>query len=125
MKTPGIERVPDHPNPIAQDRAAGERARGIDRDDADQVPAGPPALDDLVAEGALAAPRRAGDPDDASPAGTFANLTEKVGDPGIAILDHADRASQGARVAGHQAFGELGFGHRSKSTGAPSSTRPP
>ena len=121
----GVERVPDHPNPIAEDRSAGEGARGIDRDDADLVSAGPPALDHLVAEGALAAPRGPGHPDHASQAGSFANLTEEVGDAGIPVLDHADRPCQGARVARHQTFGELGFGHRWKSTGGPSSSRPP
>ena len=121
----GVERVPDHSHPISEDRPAGKGAGGIDSDDADLVSAGPPALDDLVAEGALAAPRGAGHPDNTSQAGTFANLTEEVGDPGIPVLDHPDRTSQRARVSRHEAFGELGFGHRGKSTGAPSSSRPP
>ena len=88
-------------------------------------PAGPPAFDDLVAQGALAAPRRPGDPDHPGLTGSLANLAEKVGDARIAILDHADRACQGARVTGHQTFGERSVGHRSQSTGGPSGARPP
>ena len=55
----GIERVADHADAVAQDRAPGERARRVDGDDSDAVPAGPPAFDDLVAQGALAASREA------------------------------------------------------------------
>ena len=116
--------MPDHPHPIAEDRPSGERAGGIDRDDTDQVSAGPPARDHLVAEGALAAPRRSGHPDHASQPGTFANLTEEIGDAWIAVLHHPDRTCQRAGIAGHQTFCELRFGHRWKSTGGPSSSRP-
>ena len=80
MKTPGSSVCADHSDAIAQDRPPGERARGIDGDDAHLVSAGSPALDHLVAEGALAAPRGAGHPDHASQAGPFANLTEEIGD---------------------------------------------
>ena len=121
----GIERVAHHPDAIAQDRPPGEWARGVHGDDAHQVSLGPPALDHLVAEGALAASRGAGDADHPSAAGSLPHLPEKLGDARIAILDHADRARQGARLAGHQTFGERGCGHRSKSTGAPSSSCPP
>ena len=35
MKTPGIGMMAVHADAIAQDRAAGVRAGGVDRDDAD------------------------------------------------------------------------------------------
>ena len=40
------------------------------------------------------------------------------------IVAHPAQAAQGARLAGHQTFGERGCGHRSKSTGASNSSRP-
>ena len=73
----------------------------------------------------LPLPGRPGDPDDPGLTGSLANLAEKLGDARISILDHADRPSQGARVTGHQTFGERSVGHRSQSTGGSSGARPP
>ena len=120
-----VEGVPDHPDPIPEDRSAREWARGVDRDDAHLVSGRPPALDDLVAEGALAASRGTGHPDDTSQPGSLANLTEEVGDPGIPVLDHADRTRQGAGFPRHEALCELSFRHPRKSTGGPTSSRSP
>ena len=108
---PGVERVTHHPDAIAEDRATGEGARGIDGDHPDLVSSGPPALDDLIAERALAAPRGAGDPDHSGLPASLPDLTEEVRDARIAILDHPDRASQRPGLAGHQTFGEVRFGH--------------
>jgi len=115
-----VERVTHHPDPVAEDRAPRERARRVDRDDPDLVAGSPPALDDLVAEGALAASGRPGDADDPRPAAALPNISKQARDPWIAILDHPDRASQRPGLAGHQTLGKPGFGHVSQSTGGPS-----
>jgi hypothetical protein len=85
----------------------------------------PPPFDHLVAQGALATPGRPGDADHPRETGTSADLSEEVGDARVAILDHADRACQGACVTGHEAFSKRSVGHRSQSTGGPIGTRTP
>ena len=55
----------------------------------------------------------------------LANLSEQARDARIAILDHPDRASQRPGLAGHQTFGERGFGHRLEVYRRPESACPP
>ena len=53
-----VERVLLHPDPVAEDGAAGIRARRVDRDDPDRLPALPQVRGDPVDEGRLPGARR-------------------------------------------------------------------
>ena len=64
-----VGRVVLHPDPVAEDRAAGERAGRVDGEHADPMPAGAKRPDQLVGGGRLAHSRRAGQADDLGPAG--------------------------------------------------------
>jgi hypothetical protein len=105
-----VERVALHAHPVAEDGAAAERARRVDRDDAHGVARLAPALDDAVTEGALAAAGRARDAHHVRPARPAAHLAEQVLDGGVVVLDHADGAGEGADVAVEQALGEFHLG---------------
>ena len=59
-----IERVLLHPDPVAEDGAAGKRARRIDRDDPDRLSAFPQVRGDPVDEGRLSRARRPRDTED-------------------------------------------------------------
>ena len=59
----GVGGVVLHPDPVAEDRAAGERAGRVDGEHADPVPGRAQRPDQLVGGGRLADPGRAGQPD--------------------------------------------------------------
>ena len=58
-----------HADAVAEDRAAGERAGGIDGDDADRLPRLRQSAGEAVDERGLAGAGRAGDADDPRAAG--------------------------------------------------------
>ena len=58
-----------HPDPVAEQRAAGDRARGVDGHDADRAPGRADALDQRRDEGGLSRAGRPGDPDEMRPPG--------------------------------------------------------
>ena len=96
---PLVEEAIPHADAVAEDRPARERARGIDGDDRDAcarlaVRAGEP-----VHEGALAASRRAGDPDHLRAARLGIERAHRVGGPGLVVLHHREQARDGALVA--------------------------
>src|SRR5690606_33956933 len=61
---PLVEEMRLHADAVAEDRASRERARRIDRDDADGRAACAIARDQSIRQARLSRPRRAGDADD-------------------------------------------------------------
>ena len=96
-----------HPDPVAEDRPAGDRARRVDRDDRDR-PAGPPDLgDERRDERRLAGAGRPGDPDEVGPAGARVEPAEgDLGDRGP-VLDRGQEPGERAAIAGQRRVGEL------------------
>src|SRR5690606_38435047 len=88
-----------HPDPVAEDRPAGERARGVDRDHGDAPALLAPAGDERVGERRLAAARRAGDAYHGGPAGAGAQEPQELGAALAALLDEGDHAGQRTLVA--------------------------
>ena len=84
-----------HPQPVAEHRAAADRARRVDREHADARAGRRVGLDQPAGERALARPRRARDPDDVD-----GPLHRRQRDqPRRAVLDLGDRASERAPAA--------------------------
>ena len=73
----GVARVRLHPHPIAQHGAAGERAGGIDRDDADGAGPSAAARRQAIDERALPGAWRSGDADEIGPAGVGEELPDQ------------------------------------------------
>ncbi len=121
-----------HPQAVAEDRAAAERAGGIDGDHADRVERSGRrdrreffalTLRALLTRRALrrrrsdgrhqsidqrALPRsgRAGDADEIGAAGAAEDLGDEVGARRVFVLDERDRAGDGARLAGEDTLGQ-------------------
>ena len=105
-----------HPDAIAEQRAAGDRARWIDGDDRDR-PAGPPNLrDEGRDERGLARSRRPGDPDQVRSTGhRIEPAKRRLGDVGP-VLDRGQQARQRPAVPIERGIGQLdrpgrGIGH--------------
>ena len=103
-----VARVRLHPDPVAEQRAAGDRARRIDRDDRDG-PAGRPDLGDQRRhERGLAGAGRPGDPDEVRAPGRRVEPPQRgLGDRGP-VLDRGQEPRQGEPVAGDGGIGQLG-----------------
>ena len=96
----GVFGVALHPDPVAQDRAAGEGGGRIDGQDADRLLLFPEGGDQGVDEGALARPGGAGDPDDVGAAGVGENALYRGFRFGEAVLEVADQPGGGPDVPG-------------------------
>ena len=101
-----IEEMIGEADAVAEHRALGERARGVDRQHADGPLASPQLGRDGADQGALPDPRRAGKANDPRPAGPRKELGDEPIAVGVAILDEADRSGQRPALAGEHAFGE-------------------
>ena len=86
-----------HADPVAQQRAAGEWARGVDADHGDGVALRAIHLDEAFGERALAGARRARDADASRPPDVAMDATEEGLEAGSCVLDYGD----GARERGH------------------------
>jgi hypothetical protein len=95
-----------HADAVAEDRAAAEGARRIDRGDANRPVAAAIGLGELVDERALAAAGRARDADNAGTAGLGVEGLERRARLGGLVLDAGEQAGEAAAVAGEDALGE-------------------
>jgi acetyltransferase-like isoleucine patch superfamily enzyme len=110
----GVEEVVGKPDPVAENGPLRERARGIDREDADVAVAAAKLGGQRRNQGALSDPRRAGEPDDPRLAGSREQLGHQRVALRLAVLDQADRPRQGPLVPREYARGEaLAVGFRS------------
>ena len=103
----GVARQVAHAHPVAQQRAAGERAGGIDGDDADGVVVLPVAARQRVDQGRLAGARRAGDADHVGAAGVRIERRQHCRRIGSAVFHQGDGAGQCAAVAREQCVDEV------------------
>ena len=88
-----------HPHPVAQQRAAGERATGVHGDDADAPAAPPEDLGQFVNQAALAGAGRAGDADDVGVArGSIEGGDDDPRGGGV-VFHLGDEPGDGPRVA--------------------------
>src|SRR5438874_1358230 len=103
----GVEEVVAEPDPVAEQRAVRERARGVDRDDAHRDIALPDVPDQRRDEARLPDAGRTGDPDRIR----GARLRIEVGDDAVcervAVLHERDRACERAPVALPDAGGKV------------------
>src|SRR5258708_8764787 len=98
-----VEEPVAHPDAVAEDRAAGERARRVDRDDGDAVVALAVLGREARDERALAATGRTGDADDAGLARQRVQLAQHVRAAGLVVLDDREQARDAALITGARA----------------------
>src|SRR5581483_3933210 len=99
-----VEEVRLHADAVAEDRPARERARGVDRDDADALSLRPEVGDETIDERRLAGAGGARDADDVGLAGARVDLAHDRRHAGGAALDGRDEAGERAPVAGAEAL---------------------
>jgi hypothetical protein len=87
-----------HADPVAQDRAAGERAGRVDGEHAHPVPLFAQLGDERVGGRRLAHARRAGQPHHLRPAGVRRERGGHLGQQLVAVFDERDQAGDRARV---------------------------
>src|SRR4051812_31521256 len=109
-----VEKALAYANTVAEDRAAAERARGIDGDDGDS--GGPLAIQarEAIDERRLAAAGRARDPDRLSLTGLGVKLAHRLRGTGLVVLDDRDEARDRSLVPRARAREEIrgrGRGH--------------
>src|SRR5436190_180217 len=107
----GVPRMRLHADPIAEDRAAGERARGIHCDDADGLAAAAQLRDQAIDERALPRSGRSGDADDIGPAGLSEQPPQHIRPDWRVVFDERDRARERPRIAGPDRRGQRAAGH--------------
>jgi hypothetical protein len=93
-----VDRVVLHPDPVAQDRPAGERAGRVDREHADPLALAAVGAHQLVGQRGLAHAGRAGQPDDLGLAGVRGQRRGDLGQARVAVLDEADQPGDRPRV---------------------------
>ena len=102
----GVGDVRLHADAIAENRAAGERAGGIDGDDADGLLGAAELRNQAIDERALAGPRRAGDADQVSASGLREDAADEIRPLRGFVLDQADGARDRARIPLEDALGQ-------------------
>jgi hypothetical protein len=102
----GVEEVVREADAVAEEGALRERARGVDRDDADAPPVAAHALDERADQARLADARRAGDPDRVRVARLPVELLHELVRERVRALHQRDRAGEGAAVSCANAVGE-------------------
>ena len=107
---PGVEEVVGEADAVAEQGAAGERARGVDREHGDLAVGLPHLRCQGADQGALPHPGRPGQPDDPGPAGPREDLANQLPAGRVVVLDQGDRARQRPLVAGDEPLGEALFG---------------
>ena len=95
-----------HPDPVAEHRAAADRARGIEGDDRDLQAALEPGAEQRVDERRLAAARHAGDADDARPAGLRREPRRRGGGAGRVVVEQRQEPRDRPPLAGEGELGE-------------------
>ena len=95
---------------VAEERAAGEGAGGIDGEDTDGAVGVAKVLGEAVDEGAFAGAGRAGDADAECASGVWKAGGEEGGGFGSVVFDEGNGAGEGARVALAEAVDEIGDG---------------
>src|SRR4029077_13715673 len=112
-----IEETLAHPDTVAEDRAAAERARRIDGDDRDTGRALAVDAGESIDECRLAAARRARDPDRLRPAGLWVELAHRRGRAGRVVLDDGNETRDRSLVARARASEQIaGRGRHHQST---------
>ena len=101
-----VEEVVGEANPVAEQGAVGERARGVDRDHADRRARFADVADERRDQGRLADPGRAGDADGVGSARVRINLPDEVVRERVGVLDERDRARKRPLLPGTDARGE-------------------
>ena len=107
-----VEEVVGEPDPVAEQRALRERARRVDRDDADRLPERAHVGDERRDQARLADAGRAGDADRVRAAGLRVQLAHERVRGRIAVLDERDRPRERARVARANALDQTLAGPR-------------
>ena len=95
-----------HPDPVAEDGAAADRARRIEGDDRDPQAALQPGAEQGVGQRRLAAPGHAGDADDARLAGVRGQRRGRLAGTGRVIVEQAQQAGDRPALAGQGAHGK-------------------
>jgi hypothetical protein len=95
----GIEEVVGEPDPVAEERAFRERARGVDGDDADARPARADVPDERADQRRFPDAGRAGDADRVALAGLPVELSNELVRERIRVLDQRDCTRECAAVA--------------------------
>ena len=113
MKTPASDACP-HAHPVAEQRAARERARRVHGDHGHALAARAILLRELRDERALARAGRAGDADDIRAPRTAEDRTYQIGARAILVFNQGNRPGDRPGVAREHALGESG-GHGRKS----------
>jgi hypothetical protein len=98
--------VVGEPDPVAEDGALGEWARGVDRQHADLAVGLAELGADRADQRRLADPWWPGEADDPRLASPRVELRDELVAGRIAILDEADRTGEGAFVAVDESIGE-------------------
>ena len=97
-----------HADAVAEDGAVGERAGGVDGDDADGAGLAAEVSGDLIDEGAFAGTGRAGDAENEGAAGVGEKGGDEFAGGGGLIFDGGGGAGEGTGVAGEDAGQEGG-----------------
>ena len=95
-----------HPHAVAENRAAGERARRIDRNHPDRPAFLTGMADELIDERALARARRSGDPHEVRPTGPGEQLADERAAGRGSVLDERDGPRERTRVPGEHTIDE-------------------
>ena len=107
-----MRRVRAHADAVAEDRAAADRARRVDRDHGDRVALGEPGAEQRVDQRRLAAAGNAGDADDPGAAGALAPARRGLARAGPVVVDQRQQARERAPVARDRPVGEARRGGR-------------
>ena len=111
-----VARVRLHPDPVAEQRAAGDRRRRVDRHHRDRAPGLAQRGDQRRDERRLAGARRPGDADEVRAAGQRVQAAQRVLGDRRVVLDGRQQAREGAAVARPGGVGE-GRGARRRGLG--------
>jgi hypothetical protein len=98
------------PDPVPEQGAAREGARGVDREHRDLAVGLAHLRGERADQGALAHPGRPGQAHDPRAPRAREDLTDELPALRVVVLDQGDRAGKRALVAGDQALGEALFG---------------
>ena len=89
-----------HPDPVAEDRAAADRARRVEGEHADRKAALEPGAEEGVDQRRLAAAGHAGDADDARPAGARGERGRRLDGAGQVVVEGAEQPRDRPPVTG-------------------------
>ena len=109
-----VARVPLHPYPVAENRAACVRTRRIDRNNSNAISLPSITGSQPIDKRALPGSGRARHSNDKGPSGIGKNALQEIFRLRIVVFDRRDRAGNGADVSGEYLLGPRfgGCGHR-------------